>query len=159
MCSKTNPAARVILLTVVLIPLIVGCAGPRWTGLGDIKTREIAPEHDTLRITSKPSGAQVFVDERFAGITPVSLQLGFRRVKSYRDNSLMDGNKILETRRLEVLTEYIPEFHHIKVYKPGYRISSLKHKGDNREGRYQAHIILQEEYPPQSYLHGKGKVR
>jgi hypothetical protein len=73
-----------IALTLTGFPLIAGCAGPRWTGLSDIKRKEMAPEHDTVRITSQPSGARVFVQEKLVGLTPLRVELSFRRVKKTR---------------------------------------------------------------------------
>jgi hypothetical protein len=141
----TKRAIRLIVPTALGLLLIVGCAGPRWTGLSDMKRKELAPEHDMISITSAPSGAKVFVEERQVGITPLSFQLSFRRIKRYRDDLLMDGDKILDRRRLDCGMEYIPDSYHIKISKPGYRGYSLKHKGDNESGRYHANIVLQNE--------------
>lgn len=138
-------ATRLIALSFIGLPLIVGCAGPRWTGLSDIKKKEMAPEYDTVRITSRPSGAKVFVGERLVGLTPLNVELSFRRVKCYRENMFMDGDKILERKRLDCGMEYIPEHYDIKIYKRGYRAYSIKHKGDNQDGRYHANIVLREE--------------
>ena len=143
MDSKINAAVRLIALTITGLLLIAGCAGPRWTGLSDIKKKEIAPENDTVRITSRPSGAKVFVGERVVGLTPLSFDLSFRRVKCYREDLLMDGDKILERKRLDYAIEYTPAYYDIKVSKPGYREYSLKHEGDNQDGRYHANISLQ----------------
>ena len=110
-----------------------------------MKRKELAPEHDTISIASTPSGAKVFVEERQVGITPLSFQLSFRRIKCYRDDLLMDGDKILERKRLDCGMEYIPDWYHIKISKPGYRACSLKHKGDNQSGRYHANVVLQNE--------------
>ena len=159
MDSTIKGAARLIALTILGFALIAGCAGPRWTGLSDINKKEIAPEYDTVRITSRPSSAKVFVEERLVGLTPLSVELSFRRVKCYRENLLMDGDKILERKRLDYGIEYIPEYYDIKIYKRGYRAYSLKHKGDNKDGRYHANIPLQEEYPPQPYMHKGQKAR
>ncbi|MCK5553981.1 MAG: PEGA domain-containing protein [Deltaproteobacteria bacterium] len=145
MDSATKVAIRLIVLTALGLLMIGGCAGPRWTGLSDIKKKEMAPEHDTIRITSKPSGAKVFVEERQVGITPLSFQLSFRRIKCYRENLLMDGDKIVDRTRLDYGMEYIPDSYHIKISKPGYKVSFLKHKGDNQNGRYHANIVLQNE--------------
>jgi hypothetical protein len=57
----------------------------------------------------------------------------------------MDGDKIIDRRRLDFGMEYIPDCYHIKISKPGYRKCSLKHKGDNESGRYHANIVLQNE--------------
>jgi len=143
MGSKINAAIKLIALTITGLLLVAGCAGPRWTGLSDIKKKEIAPEYDTVRITSRPSGAKVFVDERVVGLTPVRFELSFRRVKCYREDFLMDGDKILERKRLDYGIEYTPEYYDIKISKPGYREYSLKHEGDNHDGRYHANISLQ----------------
>jgi len=143
--TKINARVRLVALTITGFVLIAGCAGPRWTGPGDIKKKEMAPEHDTLRITSRPPGAKVFVGGRLVGITPLSVELSFRRVKSYRENFLMDGDKILERKRLDCGTEYTPDYQDIKISKRGYREYSLKYKGDNQDGRYHANIILQEK--------------
>ena len=145
MDSATKVAIRLIVLTALGFLMIGGCAGPRWTGLSDIKKKEMAPEHDTIRITSKPSGAKVFVEERQVGITPLSFQLSFRRIKCYRENLLMDGDKIVDRTRLDYGMEYIPDSYHIKISKPGYKVSFLKHKGDNQNGRCHANIVLQNE--------------
>ncbi len=134
-----------IALTLTGFPLIAGCAGPRWTGLSDIKRREMAPEHDTVRITSQPPGARVFVQEKLVGLTPLSVELSFRRAKCYRENVLMDGDEILERKRLDHGMEYIPEYYDIKIYKRGYTAHFFKHKGDNQDGRYSATIVLQGE--------------
>jgi hypothetical protein len=145
MDSATKLAIRLIALMAVGLLVTVGCVGPRWTGLSDMKKKELAPEHDTIHITSTPPGAKVFVEDRQVGITPLSFQLSFRRIKCYRDDLLMDGDKILERRRLECGIEYIPDCYHIKISKRGYRACSLKHQGDNQNGRYHANIILQNE--------------
>jgi hypothetical protein len=145
MDSATKLAIRLIALMAVGLLVTVGCAGPRWTGLSDMKKKELAPEHDTIHITSTPPGAKVFVEDRQVGITPLSFQLSFRRIKCYRDDLLMDGDKILERRRLECGIEYIPDCYHIKISQSGYRACSLKHQGDNQNGRYHANIILQNE--------------
>jgi hypothetical protein len=152
MNSATKVAIRLIALTALGFLMIGGCAGPRWTGLGDIKKKEMAPEHDTVRITSTPSGAKVFVEERQVGITPLSFQLSFRRIKlsfrrikCYRENLLMDGDKIVDRTRLNYGMEYIPDSYRIKISKPGYKVSFLKHKGDNQNGRYHVNIVLQNE--------------
>jgi len=147
MGSTTKATVRLIALTTTGFLMIGGCAGPRWTGLSDIKKKELAPEHDTVRITSTPSGAKVFVEEGIVGITPLSFQLSFRRVKCYREDLLMDGDKILERRRLDCGMEYVPDRYDIKIYKPGYRVYPLTHKGDNKDGRYHANIVLRKEYP------------
>ena len=143
--TKINARVRLITLTITGLLLIAGCAGPRWTGPGNIKKKEMAPEHDTLRITSRPSGAKVFVEERVVGITPLSVELSFRRVKCYQENFLMDGDKILERKRLDCGTEYTPNHYDIKISKRGYRTYSLKYKGDNQDGRYHANVILQKK--------------
>jgi hypothetical protein len=57
----------------------------------------------------------------------------------------MDGDKILERKRLDYGMEYIPENYDIKIYKRGYRAHVIKHNGDNQDGRYQATIVLREE--------------
>ena len=145
MDSAAKVAIRLIALTIIGLLIIVGCAGPRWTGLGDIQRKELAPEHDTVNITSRPSGAKVFVGEKLVGITPLSFQLSFRRIKCYREDLLMDGDKIVDRMRLDYGMEYIPDCYHIKISKPGYRVSFLKHKGDNQNGRYHANIDLQNE--------------
>ncbi len=145
MDSPTKAAVRLIALTATGLLMIAGCAGPRWTGPGDINKKELAPECDTLRITSTPSGARVFVGEKLVGLTPVSFQLSFRRVKRYREDLLMDGDKILERRMLDCGMEYIPASYDIKISRRGYRTYSLKHTGDNRDGRYHANVVLQEE--------------
>ena len=145
MDSTTKSAIRLIALTTTGLLMIVGCAGPRWTGLSDIKKKELAPEYDTVRITSRPSGAKVFVEERVVGITPLSFQLSFRRIKCYREDLLMNGDKIVDRMRLDYGMEYIPDCYHIKISKPGYKVGSLKHKGDNQDGRYNANIVLQKE--------------
>lgn len=136
---------RLIVLTAAGLLVIVGCAGSRWTGPGDINEKELAPECDTIRITSTPSGARVFVGEKVVGLTPLSFQLSFKRVKRYREDLLMDGDKILERKRLDCSMEYIPASYDIKISKRGYREYSLKHTGDNQDGRYHANIVLQEE--------------
>ena len=141
--TKINARVGLIALTITGLLLIAGCAGPRWTGPGNIKKKEMAPEHDTLRITSRPSGAKVFVEERVVGITPLSVELSFRRVKCYRENFLMDGDKILERKRLDHGIEYTPGYYDITISKPGYREYYLKHAGDNQDGRYHANIVLQ----------------
>jgi hypothetical protein len=145
MGSAIRGAAGLIALTIIGLTLIVGCAGPRWTGLSDIKKKEMAPEYDTVRITSRPSTAKVFVGERLVGLTPINVALSFRRVKCYRENFLMDGDKIVERKRVDNGMEYFPEHYDIKIYKRGYRAYSLRHKGDNQDGRYHANIVLQEE--------------
>jgi hypothetical protein len=145
MDSTRRGATWLIVLAIIGLPLIVGCVGPRWTGLSDIKKKEMAPEYDSVRITSRPSGARVFVEESLVGLTPLNVELSFRRVKCYRENVLMDGDKILERKRLDYGMEYIPENYDIKIYKRGYRAHVIKHKGDNQEGRYQANIVLREE--------------
>ena len=145
MDSPTKAAVRLIALTATGLLMIVGCAGPRWTGPGDINEKELALEYDTVRITSIPSGARVFVGEKLVGLTPVSFQLSFRRVKRFREDLLMDGDKILERRRLNSAMEYIPASYDIKIFRRGYRVYSLKHTGDNRDARYHANIVLQEE--------------
>ncbi|NIS60713.1 MAG: PEGA domain-containing protein [Proteobacteria bacterium] len=145
MGSTIKGAARLTVLAIIGLSLIAGCAGPRWTGLSDIKKKEMAPEHDTVRISSRPSGAKVFVEERLVGLTPVNVELSFRRVKCYRENVLMDGDKILERKRLDHGMEYIPEHYDIKIYKRGYRAYAIKHKGDNQDGRYHANIVLRAE--------------
>ena len=145
MDSTTKAAIRLIALTTAGLLMIAGCAGPRWTGLSDIKKKELAREYDTVRITSRPSGAKVFVEERLVGITPLSFQLTFRRIKCYREDLLMNGDKILDRMRLDYGMEYIPDCYHIKISKPGYKVYLLKHKGDNQDGRYNANIVLQKE--------------
>jgi hypothetical protein len=145
MDSTVKGSARLINLCIIGLSLIVGCVGPRWTGLSDIKKKEMAPEHDTVRITSRPSGAKVFVEEKLVGLTPSSVELSFRRLKCYRENLLMDGDKILERKRLDYGMEYIPEYYDIKISKRGYRTYSLKHTGDNKDLRYHANIPLQKE--------------
>lgn len=145
MGSTAKGAVRLTALAMVGLWLIAGCAGPRWTGLSDIKKKEMAPEYDTIRISSRPSGAKVFVEERFVGLTPLNVELSFRRVKCYRENVLMDGDKILEKKRLDSGMEYIPERYDIKIYKRGYKAYFIRHKGDNQEGRYKAQIDLREE--------------
>jgi len=145
MDSTTKQAVRLIALTTTGLLMIVGCAGPRWTGLSDIKKKELAPEYDTVRITSRPSGAKVFVEERVVGITPLSFQLSFRRIKCYREDLLMNGDKIVDRMRLDYGMEYIPASYDIKIVKPGYKAYPLKHKGDNQDGRYNANIVLQKE--------------
>jgi hypothetical protein len=141
----TKAAVGMIALTTTGLLVIAGCAGPRWTGPGVFKKKELAPEHDTIRLTSAPSGAKVLVDERVVGVTPVSFDLSFKRVKHYREDLLVDGDKILERKRIECGMEYIPETYHIKIHKRGYGAHSLEHRGDNRDGRYRAHIVLQKE--------------
>lgn len=145
MGSTIKGSIRLIALAIIGLSLIAGCAGPRWTGLSDIKKKEMAPEYDTVRISSRPSGAKVFVEERFVGFTPLNVELSFRRVKCYRENVLMDGDKILERKRLDYGMEYIPEYYDIKIYKRGYTAYFIKHKGDNQDERYQANIVLREE--------------
>ena len=145
MDSPTKAAIRLIALITTGVLMIAGCAGPRWTGLSNIKKKELAPEHDMVRITSTPSGAKVFVDERLVGLTPLSFQLSFRRLKCYREDLLMDGDKILERRRLNCDMEYIPASYDIKIVKRGYGVCYLTHTGDNQDGRYHANIVLQEE--------------
>ena len=145
MDSPTKAAVRLIALTATGLLMIVGCAGPRWTGPGEIHEKELAPEYDTIRITSTPSGARVFVGEKRVGLTPVSFQLSFRRVKRFQEDLLMDGDKILERRRVNSAMEYIPASYDIKIFKRGYRTYSLKHTGDNRDARYHANIVLQNE--------------
>lgn len=139
MKSATGP----IILTLVGFSLVAGCAGPRWTGPGDLVKKQMAPEHDTLRITSQPSGAKVFANERLVGLTPLSVELSFRRVKCYRENLLMDGDKILERKRIDHGILYTPESYEIKIVKGGYEVYSLEHTGDDRAGRYQANVVLQ----------------
>jgi len=143
--STIKGAIRLIALAIIGFSLIAGCAGPRWTGVSDIKKKEMAPEYDTVRISSRPSGAKVFVEERFVGLTPLNVELSFRRVKCYRENVLMDGDKLLERKRLDYRMEYVPECYDIKIYKRGYTAYFIKHKGDNQDGRYQANIVLREE--------------
>lgn len=145
MDSPSKPAIRLIVLITTGVFMIAGCAGPRWTGLGNIKEKELAPEYDTVYITSTPSGAKVFVYERLVGLTPLSFPLSFRRVKRYQEDLLMDGDKILERRRVNCDMEYIPASYDIKIVKRGYRECSLTHTGDNQDGRYHANIVLQEE--------------
>jgi hypothetical protein len=145
MDSKTKAAIRLIALITAGFLMITGCTGPRWTGLSNIKKKELAPEYDIVRITSTPSGGKVFVDERLVGLTPLSFQLSFRRVKRYQEDLFMDGNKILERRRLNCGMEYIPASYDIKIVKRGYKVCSLTHTGDNQDGRYHANIVLQEE--------------
>ncbi|NIO20970.1 MAG: hypothetical protein GTN76_09580 [Candidatus Aenigmarchaeota archaeon] len=55
----------------------------------------------------------------------------------------MDGDKMLERKRLDYGIEYTPEYYDIKISKPGYREYSIRHEGDNRDGRYHANISLQ----------------
>lgn len=138
-------AVGLIVLTTTGLLLIAGCAGPRWSGPGPMKGKALAPEHDTIHITSRPSGARVSVDDRVVGVTPVSFELSFRRLKRYREDFLMDGDNVLERKRIDCGTEYIPECYTIKVSKRGYGEYFLEHRGDNRDGRYSADIALQEE--------------
>ncbi len=145
MGSTIKGAIRLSVFAIIGLSLIAGCAGPRWTGVSDIKRKEMAPEHDTIRISSRPSGAKVFVEERFVGLTPLNVELSFRRVKCYRENMLMDGDKILERKRLDYRMEYIPEYYDIKIYKRGYTAHFFKHKGDNQDTRYQANVVLRAE--------------
>ncbi len=142
-----SPRAATVwfVLSIALLLLISGCAGPRWTGPGDLVKKEMAPEHDTLRITSRPSGAKVFVNERLVGLTPLSVELSFRRVKCYRENLLMDGEEILERKRIDYGVLYTPASYEIKIIKDGYKVYSLKHTGDDRDGRYSADVVLQRE--------------
>jgi len=141
----TKAAVGLIALATTGLLIIAGCAGPRWTGPGDIKRKELAPEHDTIFITSRPSGAKVLVDERVVGITPGSFDLSFRRLKHYREDFLMDGDKVLERKRVDCAMEYIPECYTIQVSKRGYEEHFLEHRGDTRDGRYSASIVLQRE--------------
>jgi hypothetical protein len=141
----TKAAVWMIALTTTGLLVIAGCAGPRWTGPGVMKGKELAPEHDTIHITSRPSGARVLVDERVVGVTPVSFELSFRRLKHYREDFLMDGDKVLERKRIDCGMEYVPECYTIKVSKRGYAEYFLEHRGDDRDGRYSADIVLQEE--------------
>lgn len=141
----TKTAFRLIPFATAGLLIIAGCAGPRWTGPGVIKRKELAPEHDTIHITSRPSGAKVLVNERVVGVTPVSFDLSFRRLKHYREDLLMDGDKVLERKRIECGMEYTPECYTIQVSKRGYEECFLEHRGDNRDGRYSANIILQKE--------------
>lgn len=145
MDSQAKTVGKVIVLIVIGVMAIAGCAGPRWTGPGDMKRKELAPEQDTIRISSTPSGAKVMVDERVVGITPLSFDVSFRRVKHYREDLLMDGDKILERKIVDCNMEYIPESYTIKISRRGYRPYSLKHRGDNRDGRYEADIILEKD--------------
>jgi hypothetical protein len=145
--ALARTASKVNVLIVIGVITITGCAGPRWTGPGDIKRKELAPEQDTIRITSTPSGAKVMVGERVVGITPVSFDVSFKRVKHYREDRFMDGNKILERKIIDCGMEYLPDCYTITVSKRGYRPYSLRHRGDNRDGRYHANIVLEKEYP------------
>ena len=145
MDSPAKTVGRVVVLIVIGVMAIAGCAGPRWTGPGDIKRKELAPEQDTIRISSTPSGAKVMVEERVVGITPLSFDVSFRRVKHYREDLLMGGDKILERKIVDCDMEYIPDCYTITVSKRGYRPCSLEHRGDNRDGRYHADIILQRD--------------
>jgi hypothetical protein len=141
----TKAAVGLIALITTGLLVITGCAGPRWTGPGVMKGKALAPEHDTIHITSRPSGAKVLVDDRVVGVTPVSFDLSFRRLKHYREDFLMDGDKVLERKRIDCGMEYMPESYTIKVSKHGYGEYFLEHRGDNRDGRYSADIVLQEE--------------
>jgi len=141
----TRAAVGLIALTTTGLLVITGCAGPRWTGPGVMKGKSLAPEHDTIHITSRPSGARVLVDNRVVGVTPVSFDLRFSRLKHYREDFLMDGDKVLERKRIDCGMEYVPERYTIKVSKRGYEAYFLEHRGDNRDGRYSADIVLQEE--------------
>jgi hypothetical protein len=145
MDSRAKTAGKVIVLIVIGVITVTGCAGPRWTGPGDIKRKELTPEHDTIRITSTPSGAKVMVGERVVGITPLSFDVSFKRVKHYREDRFMDGDKILERKIIDCGMEYSPDCYTITVSKRGYRPCSLQHRGDNRDGRYHANIVLEKE--------------
>jgi len=134
-----------LFLTITGLSFTAGCAGPRWTGPGDLIKKEMAPEHDTLCLTSRPSSAKVFVNERLAGITPLSVELSFRRIKCYRENLLMDGEEIIKRKRIDYGVLHTPEFYEIKIIIDGYKVYSLKHTGDDRDGRYSADVVLQRE--------------
>lgn len=142
---NTRAAVGLIALTTGGFLVIAGCAGPRWTGPGVMKAKALAREHDTIHLTSRPSGARVSVDDRVVGVTPVSFDLSFKRLKRYREDFLMDGDKVLERKRIDCGMEYVPESYTIKVSKRGYEEYFLEHRGDNRDGRYSADIVLQEE--------------
>jgi hypothetical protein len=129
---------------ILFLFLLTGCALPspywgnwsEWSGWRHTRKSESR----TLKITSEPTNSKVYINERFEGSTPLTVNISYPVLKSERKRCKYRGRKVIDSEK-DVRDSLKSATHKVTVKRRGYRPA---YKLISHDDSY-AHLILKEK--------------